>query len=115
MSVKNTERMAARYNLPASQFKVSKLDFVEDTGERYAFVDIPQLHVRECLTFDLQLGPKLDRTVLAFVSFITPLQSAQYSSTQNYDADTNKLSITVHNIGVLPTAPAKAAVYVRLL
>lgn len=101
--------------LPAAQIKVSKLDFVEDNGERYSLVTIPPLQVRECLSFELQLGPKNDKPMIPFVTFITQSTTAQYSHTVDHVKDANKFVVTIHNIGPLPTTQATAAVYIKIL
>ena len=103
----------SRTNLPASQVKVSKLDYMEDNGERHAIVDIPQLKRDESVSFELQLGPKTDATMLPFVTIMSPSTSVRYSHTANYVAEGNKIIVTVHNLGPLPAPAAKAAVFIK--
>ena len=92
---------------------MSKLDYLEDNGERHAIVDLPQLKKDESVTFELQLGPKTEATMLPFVTIMSPSTSVRYTHTANYVLEGNKMLITVHNLGPLPAPPAKAAVFVK--
>ena len=101
--------------LPAGQLKVSKLDYTEDNGERYSIVPLPPLQVRECVSFEIVLGPKTDRPLIPFVTFITNSVTSQYAHTVCYVAEAHKYIVTVHNIGPLPTVQAQAAVFIKQL
>lgn len=99
--------------LPASQLKVSKLDYCEDNGDRYSLVALPPLQVRECVSFDLVLGPKTGRVLIPIITFITDSVTSQYAHTVSLVPDANKFVVTVHNIGPLPTVQAQAAVFIK--
>jgi len=101
--------------LPASQLKVNKFEYVEDNGERYSLVPIPPLQVKECVTFDVQLGPDTGKVLIPFVTFETPSATAQYTYTVTRQKEANKFVFLVHNISPLPTVQAVAAVYIKQL
>jgi hypothetical protein len=101
--------------VPASQLKVSKLDYNEDNGERYSLVAIPPLQVKECVTFDVQLGPDTAKVLIPLVSFMTQSATAQYAYTVSHVKEANKFIFIVHNISPLPTVQAIAAVYIKQL